>query len=95
MLGLGGGGSGGGGDGGRGGIENLDGALVSALEQLPGGVLAWTYPAVALSVPGLLLVAAVVGQMLGAFAWLPVIRRSLSGLGTRQSRTGKRAGPGL
>jgi hypothetical protein len=53
---------------------------------LPGGVLAWAYPAVALGVPGLLVVAAVLGQAIGAAAWLPVIRRSLAGVGTRRRR---------
>ena len=41
----------------------------------------WAVPGLVLSVPGLLLIVAVGIQMLGALAWLPVIRRRLGGFG--------------
>lgn len=71
-------------------VRGLDGALVSALQELPGGVLAWSYPALVLGVPGLLLVAAVLAQAAGALAWVPVVRRTLGGFGLR---TRKRTNP--
>jgi hypothetical protein len=64
-------------------VRGLDGALVSALQELPGGMLAWSYPALVLGVPGLLLVAAVLAQAVGALAWIPVVRRTLGGFGLR------------
>lgn len=64
----------------------MDGALASALESLPGGLVAWSYPALVLSVPGLLLVLAVIAQMAGALAWVPVVRRALGGVGLSRRR---------
>ena len=66
-------------------------AVVTAVANLPGGVIAWTYPALALSVPGMLLMLAVIGQAVGAFAWIPIVRRTLGGLGVsdRSRRRGR------
>jgi hypothetical protein len=69
-------------------IQGLDGALVSMLQALPGGLLVWGYPAVALGVSGLLLIAAVTAQAMGASAWLPIVRRGLAGIGVRRRREG-------
>ena len=37
----------------------------------------WSCPSVALVVPGLLLILAVLAQSLGALAWLPFVKRTL------------------
>ena len=53
---------------------------------------AWAVPGLVLSVPGLLLVLAVIGaQAVGALAWLPVVRRRIGGfgIGRRPSRRGR------
>jgi hypothetical protein len=74
-------------------IRGLDGALVSAMTQLPGGVLAWSYPALVLGVPGVLLIVAMIAQAAGALAWVPIVRRTLGGVGLRaRTRANKRAG---
>ena len=59
---------------------------MAALDGLPGGMLAWGYPAFALTVPGLLLLLAVGAQAIGALAWLPLVRRRLGGFGFRGRR---------
>jgi hypothetical protein len=43
-------------------------------------------PAAMLGVPGLLFMLAVAGQLLGAAAWVPAIRRMLAGVGVRRRR---------
>jgi hypothetical protein len=43
-------------------------------------------PALVLSVPGLLLVIAVLAQAAGALFWLPVAQRWLGGFGIRRRR---------
>jgi hypothetical protein len=48
------------------------------------GLAAWTVPAAAVGVPGLLVVIAVLFQLAGGVAWVPVARRSLSGIGVRR-----------
>ena len=53
---------------------------------LLGGLLVWGYPAMALGVSGLLLIAAVTAQAVGATAWLPIVRRGLAGVGVRRRR---------
>jgi hypothetical protein len=58
-------------------------AVLTALDGLPGGILAWTLPAVMLSVPGLLLLIAIGAQAVGALAWLPLVRRRVGGFGLR------------
>jgi hypothetical protein len=42
-----------------------------------GDGLAWAVPTLVLTVPGLLLVLAVLAQALGALAWKPAVRRWL------------------
>jgi hypothetical protein len=66
--------------------SGVDGAVSTTLQALPGGVLAWTYPALITAVPGLLVLLAIVAQMLGALAWIPIVRRSLSGVGVARRR---------
>ncbi|HYL41531.1 MAG TPA: hypothetical protein VET90_09495 [Candidatus Binatus sp.] len=55
--------------------------MSSALGLLPGGILAWSVPAAALGIPGLLLLVAILSQAVGAFAWIPIARRKLAGVG--------------
>jgi hypothetical protein len=50
-------------------------------------------PTLVLTVPGLLLVLAVLAQMFGATIWLPVTRRWLGGFGFRRRRA-TRGAPG-
>ncbi len=50
--------------------------------------LEWAVPALVLSVPGLLLLIAVLAQMAGGFLWLPMVRRWLGGFGFRERRSG-------
>ena len=66
----------------------FDDTVFETLSVLPGGLLAWAYPAFVISVPGLLLLLAVAAQAIGAFAWLPVIRRRLGEFGPRRARGG-------
>ena len=52
-----------------------------------GGIgVEWLVPTVAVTVPGLLLMVAVLAQSLGALVWIPVVRRWLGGLGDRGRR---------
>ena len=51
-----------------------------------GGLVVWAVPALVLSVPGLLLVLAVLAQVMGGLLWLPMARRWLGGFGIRQNR---------
>jgi hypothetical protein len=64
------------GDGSGNEITGLGDAVSTALLQL--GLAGWTVPAVALSVPGLLLLLVVALQLAGGAAWLPIARRWLS-----------------
>jgi hypothetical protein len=55
---------------------------------------AWAVPGLVLSVPGLLLVLAVIGaQAVGAFAWLPVVRRRIGGFGIGRKPSGGQRSP--
>ncbi len=67
-------------------IEGLDDAAVSVLQQLPGGLLPFTGPAIVLGVPGLLVILAIGAQALGALAWLPIARRKLGGFEIRRAK---------
>jgi hypothetical protein len=58
-------------------IGGLDDVAFGTLNGFDGGLAAWAYPVFIVSVPGLLLLLAVAAQAIGAFAWLPVIRRRL------------------
>ena len=51
-----------------------------------GGNFAWAMPAAMLGVPGLLFMLAVGGQLLGAAAWVPTIKRMLAGVGVRRRK---------
>jgi Bacterial Ig domain len=53
--------------------------------------LDWAVPALALTVPGLLLMLAVLAQLAASALWLPVVRRWLGGFGVGRRR--RRAGP--
>ncbi len=67
---------------GAGALDPID--VVGALGL--GSLLDWAVPALVLTVPGLLLVLAVLAQMLGGLVWLPLVRRWLGGLGLRRRR---------
>jgi hypothetical protein len=47
---------------------------------------AWAMPAAMLGVPGLLFMLAVAGQLIGAAAWIPTIKRMFAGVGVRRRR---------
>ena len=49
-----------------------------------GSTFGWAVPAALLGVPGLLFILAVSGQLLGAAAWVPAVRRQLAGVGVRR-----------
>lgn len=55
--------------------------LASSTLGLFGQVFDWLVPGAALSVPGLLLFLAILAQMSGALAWLPLVRRKIGGFG--------------
>jgi hypothetical protein len=50
------------------------------------GVFLWAVPSLALSVPGLLLVGAVLAQAAGGLAWIPIARRKIGSFGLRGNR---------
>jgi hypothetical protein len=50
-------------------------------------LLEWAVPALVLSVPGLLLLLAVLAQAAGGLFWLPMVRRWLGGVGVRRRRS--------
>ena len=52
----------------------------------------WTVPAVAMGVPGLLVLVVVLVQLAGGAAWVPVTRRVLGSLGVRRRK--RRGGVG-
>ena len=58
-------------------VGGMDGAVSTALNSLPGGLMVWAFPAFVMSVPGLLLVLAIGAQAFGALAWLPIVRKRL------------------
>lgn len=82
----------GGDDGPRPPIGGLDSAVSSMFVEL--GIAAWSVPAVAIGVPGLLVVVVVLLQLAGGAAWLPVVRRSLAGIGLRRHEPGRVMGTG-
>ena len=73
-------------DVGRGGLGPIGGLGDVGVVGL-GGLVIWAVPALVLSVPGLLLLLAVLAQAAGALLWLPVARRWLGGFGIRRRRT--------
>jgi hypothetical protein len=50
------------------------------------GGFEWVVPAILLTVPGLLLIVAIVGQAAIGAVWLPMVRRHLAGVGLRRQR---------
>jgi Bacterial Ig domain len=52
-------------------------------------LLEWAVPALVLSVPGLLLLLAVLAQAAGGLLWLPMVRRWLGGFGLRRRRSAR------
>jgi hypothetical protein len=60
----------------------VDAAATALLLKL--GIDDWTVPAVALGVPGLLLILGVALQVVTGAAWIPVARRSMAGVGVRR-----------
>jgi hypothetical protein len=67
-------------------IAGLGAAISTAFLQL--GLLGWTVPAVALGVPGLLVLLVVVLQLAGGAAWLPIARRWLSRAAPKRGTSG-------
>jgi hypothetical protein len=57
-------------------VGGLDTAVRTALLDI--GLIGWTVPAVALGIPGILVVIVVVLQLVGGTLWLPIARRVLS-----------------
>jgi hypothetical protein len=57
-------------------------------------MLEWAVPALLLSVPGLLLLLAVLAQAAGGLLWLPMVRRWLGGFGLRRRRSAEAGAPG-
>ena len=55
------------------------------------GLIEWAVPSLVLSVPGLLLILAVLAQALVGSLWIPVIRRWLGAFGVRRHRSAGRA----
>jgi hypothetical protein len=56
--------------------------------------LDWAVPALTMTVPGLLLILAVLSQLLASAVWLPVVRRRLSGTGVGRRRRQTDGEPG-
>jgi hypothetical protein len=46
----------------------------------------WLVPTFLLTVPGFLIIAMSLAQVLGGFAWIPLVRRLLSGDGRRSTK---------
>jgi hypothetical protein len=46
----------------------------------------WVVPTFLITVPGFLLIVVALAQAMGGFAWLPVVRRLLSGDGRRRTK---------
>jgi hypothetical protein len=57
-------------------------------------MLEWAVPALLLSVPGLLLLLAVLAQAAGGLLWLPMVRRWLGGFGLRRRRSAEAGAQG-
>lgn len=74
---------------GQGGLGPIDGPISIGLVGFD-GLLEWAVPALVLTVPGLLLLLAVLAQSMGALLWLPITRRWLGGFGLRKRRRDER-----
>jgi hypothetical protein len=75
---------------GRGDLGQIDGLGDVGIVGI-GGLVIWAVPALVLSVPGLLLLLAVLAQAAGALLWVPVARRWLGGFGIRRRRESDRS----
>ena len=62
---------------------SMFGASLSDFTGLFGRAFDWAVPGVVLSVPGLVLVLAILAQAMGALAWLPLVRRRIGAFGFR------------
>jgi hypothetical protein len=67
-------------------VTGLNATVQTALLDV--GLIGWTVPAVALGVPGILVIVVVALQLLGGAAWLPIARRALSRSGSPDTRSG-------
>lgn len=73
-------------------VVGTSGALDSLDADLAGAALArldhlvWAVPGLALTVPGLLLLLAILAQVAAGAAWLPIVRRKLGGFGLSKRR---------
>jgi hypothetical protein len=67
-------------------VRPLDTSLVTSRMMRLDGLLVWAVPSLVLSAPGLLLLLAILAQIGGAAAWLPVVRRKLGAFGIRRRR---------
>ena len=77
---------------GRSGLDPIDGLIDINVVGFD-GLIEWAVPAMVLSVPGLLLLLAVLAQAAGGLLWLPVVRRWLGGFGLgRRRRRGAETG---
>ncbi len=74
--------------------EPTEGAVGGTLSiqaiSFDGSDFQWLVPAAALSVPGLLIVAAVALQMVGGAVWIPIVRRRLGEARHRRSGASRR-----
>jgi hypothetical protein len=61
------------------------GASLSGFPALFGRAFDWAVPGLVLSLPGMLLVLAILAQAMGALAWLPLVRRRIGGFGFRSA----------
>jgi hypothetical protein len=68
-------------------VPILDPKVATASLMRLDGLLVWAVPSFALAVPGLLLLLAILAQVAGAAAWLPVARRKLGAFGFRGGRS--------
>ncbi len=77
-----------GGAGGAGGASSgtTDFSSLSTVLAGFGGLLQWAVPSLVLSLPGLLLVLAILAQVAGGAAWVPIVRRALGGSGVNRRR---------
>jgi hypothetical protein len=67
--------------------QGIDAATVAAFTKLGFGT--FTVPGLVIGVPGLLVVLAVLFQLAGAGAWVPIARRWLSGVGVDSRRSSR------
>jgi hypothetical protein len=68
----------------------VDGVGLASSSLGMGGLVLWAVPALALTVPGLLVVLVVVAQIVGGIAWLPVARRRIGSFGLLVRRDTRR-----